>query len=98
MAQILLREPTQDPTAALEVNQAYFFTKHHPELRTRYNRRITHQHAKQEDPNVIKQWFHIVQEAIRHMAYTRMISGILMKLACNGTLYNLQGYYYSGVQ
>ncbi|KAJ5819468.1 hypothetical protein N7474_005059 [Penicillium riverlandense] len=57
MAQILLRDRTQDPTATLGVNWTYKFIKRHPALRTRYNRRITYQRAKQEDPNIIKQWF-----------------------------------------
>jgi hypothetical protein len=54
MAQILLRERTQDPTAVLGINWAYKFIKRNPELRTRYNRRISYQRAKQEDPKVIK--------------------------------------------
>jgi hypothetical protein len=65
MAQILLRERTQDSTAAVGVNWAYNFVKRHPALRTRYNRRISYQRAKQEDPEVIKQWFITVREAIQ---------------------------------
>lgn len=57
MAQILLRERTKDLTAVLGVNWASSFIKHRPELRTRYNRRIAYQIAKQEDPKVLKQWF-----------------------------------------
>lgn len=64
MAQILLRDRTQDSTATLGVNWAYFFTRRRPELRTRYNRRITYQRAKQEDPKVIRQWFETVHKAI----------------------------------
>ncbi|KAG2000713.1 hypothetical protein GB937_010911, partial [Aspergillus fischeri] len=44
---------------------AYSFIKRRPELRTRYNQRITYQRAKQEDPKVIKQWFETVREAIQ---------------------------------
>lgn len=65
MAQILLRERIQDPSATLGVNWAYKFIKRHPALRTRYNRRITYQHTKQEDPKIIKQWFATVREAIQ---------------------------------
>ncbi|RJE26016.1 hypothetical protein PHISCL_01618 [Aspergillus sclerotialis] len=65
MAQILLRERSQDPTAVLGVNWASSFIKRRPELRTRYNRRITYQRAKQEDPKVLKQWFETVREAIK---------------------------------
>jgi hypothetical protein len=65
MAQILLRERTQNPTATIGVNWAYKFVKRHPALRTRYNRRITYQRAKQEDPKVIKPWFETVCEAIQ---------------------------------
>jgi hypothetical protein len=65
MGQILLRERTQDSTATLGINWAYSFTKRRPELRTRYNRRITYQRAKQEDPKVIKQWFETIREAVQ---------------------------------
>ncbi|KKA21789.1 hypothetical protein T310_4188 [Rasamsonia emersonii CBS 393.64] len=65
MAQILLRERLQDPTAVLGINWAYKFVKRHPELRTRYNRRITYQRAKQEDPRVIIPWFQAVHAAIQ---------------------------------
>jgi hypothetical protein len=65
MAQILLREHSQDSTAVLGVNWAYSFIKRRPELRARYNRRITYQRAKQEDPKVIKQWFKTVHGAIQ---------------------------------
>lgn len=65
MAQILLHERTQDPTAVLGVNWAYSFTKRRPEIRSRYNRRITYQRAKQEDPKVIRQWFETVCKAIQ---------------------------------
>jgi hypothetical protein len=65
MAQILLHERTQDPTATIGVNWAYKFVKRHPALCTRYNRRIIYQRAKQEDPRVIKQWFITVHEAIQ---------------------------------
>jgi hypothetical protein len=54
MAQILLHEHTRDPTITIGVNWASTFIKRHPALRTRYNRRITYQRAKQEDPKVIK--------------------------------------------
>ncbi|KAJ6084345.1 hypothetical protein N7486_011145 [Penicillium sp. IBT 16267x] len=65
MAQNLLCERVQDPTATLGVNWAYKFIKRHPALRTRYNRRISYQRAKQEDPKVIKQWFATVREVIQ---------------------------------
>jgi hypothetical protein len=64
MAETLLRDRTRNATATLGVNWPYTFTKRRPELRTRYNRRITYQRAKQEDPKVIKQWFQTVQEVI----------------------------------
>jgi hypothetical protein len=64
MAQILLYERTQNPTSVLGVNWAYPFVKRRPELRTRFNRRITYQRAKQEDPKIIKPWFETIREAI----------------------------------
>ena len=65
MAQILLYEHTQDSSISLGINWAYSFIKRHPILRTRFNRRITYQRAKQEDPKIIKQWFQTVSEAIQ---------------------------------
>ena len=65
MAQILLHERTQDSTTSLGINWAYSFIKCHPELCTRFNRRISYQHAKQENPTIIKQWFKTVYEAIQ---------------------------------
>ena len=55
MAHILLTERTQDPTAIISISWASKFVKRHPALRTGYNRRITYQRAKQENPKVIKQ-------------------------------------------
>jgi hypothetical protein len=65
MAQILLRERLQTSTAVLGINWAYSFVKRHPQLRTRYNRRITYQRARQEDPKVIIPWFQTVHAAIQ---------------------------------
>ena len=65
MAEILLRERLHDSKATLGVNWASTFIKRHPEVHTRYNRRISYQRAKQEDPRVIKQWLHTVYEAIQ---------------------------------
>ncbi|ODM22204.1 hypothetical protein SI65_03050 [Aspergillus cristatus] len=65
MAQILLHKCTQDSTATIGVNWASSFIRRRPELRTRYNRRITYQRAKQEDPKVLNQWFETVHAAIQ---------------------------------
>jgi hypothetical protein len=65
MAQILLRKRTQDPTAFLGINWASTFIKRHPEVKTRFNRRIAYQRAKQEDPKIIREWFTMVAEAIQ---------------------------------
>jgi hypothetical protein len=54
MAETLLCDCTRNATATLGVNWPYTFTKRCPELRTRYNQRITYQRAKQEDLKVIK--------------------------------------------
>ena len=64
IAQILLYKRLRDPTAFLGVNWAYKFIKRHPQLSTRYSRRITYQRAKQEDPRVIIPWFQNVHKAI----------------------------------
>jgi hypothetical protein len=65
MAHILLCARTNDPTSVIGVNWAYKFIKCHPALRTRYNRRILYQWAKQEDPKIIKQWFELVHATIQ---------------------------------
>jgi hypothetical protein len=65
MAQILLRERLQDHTTSLGINWAYKFTKRHPEIRTRYTRRMTYQRARQEDSKVIISWFQIIYAAIQ---------------------------------
>lgn len=65
MAHILLCARTNDPTSVIGVNWAYKFIKRHPALRTRYNRRISYQRAKQEDPKIIKQWFELVHATIQ---------------------------------
>jgi predicted HTH domain antitoxin len=64
MAEVLLCNRLQNPTAALGSNWPYRFIKRYPELRTRYTRRITYQRAKQEDPKVIKPWFETVRATI----------------------------------
>lgn len=70
MAQILLCNHLQDPTATLGINWPYKFIKCHPELCTQYTRQITYQHAKQEDPKVLIPWFQTVQAAIEeHSIY-----------------------------
>jgi helix-turn-helix, Psq domain. len=81
MAQILLRERTGNPIVTLGINWASKFVKRHPALRTRYNRKITYQRTKQEDPKVLKQWFKTVHQLFRNMVSIRMISRTLMKLA-----------------
>jgi len=65
MAQILLCKQTQDSIVFIGINWVYNFIKHHPALCTQYNQHISYQHAKQEDPNVIRQWFETIQEAIQ---------------------------------
>jgi hypothetical protein len=65
MAQTLVCKQLQDPTAALGINRPYRFITRHPEIRTRYTRRITYQRAKQEDQKVIKPWFETVQATIQ---------------------------------
>ena len=65
MAQILLSERTKDSLQTLGLNWASKFVKRHPALRTRYNRRISYQRAKQEDPKIIKQWFETVHATIQ---------------------------------
>ena len=63
MAEILLHERLHDSKATLGINWASTFIKRHSEVRTRYNRRISYQRAKQEDPRIINQWLNTVYEA-----------------------------------
>lgn len=65
MAHILLRGRLQDSTTGLGVNWAYKSIKRHEELQTQYNKRITYQRAKQEDPRVIQEWFESVYAVIQ---------------------------------
>ena len=65
MAEILLCEQRHDSKATLGINWASTFIKCHSEVRTRYNRRISYQRAKQEDPRIIKQWLDTVFETIQ---------------------------------
>lgn len=90
MAEILLRERLHDSKATLGINWASTFIKRHPEVRTRYNRRISYQRAKQEDPRVINQWLNIVYEAIqKHGIHEDDIWNFDETGFCNGSLYNI---------
>ena len=40
------------------------FLKRHPELKSKYNRKYDYQHAKCEDPEIIRAWFQLVQNTI----------------------------------
>lgn len=46
------------------VRWAHNFVKRHPELETRFSRRLSAQRAKNEDPQVIQDWFRLVQNII----------------------------------
>lgn len=65
MAQILLQKQSSTSPPNIGVNWASTFVKRHPQLRTRFNRRISYQRAKQEDPKIIKQRLNMVLEAIQ---------------------------------
>src|ERR1700704_5370978 len=64
MANILLQKRTKQLTAVVGINWPSTFIKRRPELRIRYNRRITYQRAKMEDPKIIREWFQRVQQSI----------------------------------
>ena len=42
-------------------NWAYKFIQCHDEIKTTFSRQYNYQHAKCEDPKVIKKWFDLVQ-------------------------------------
>jgi len=43
----------------------------HPELKSKYTRQYDHQHAKCEDPELIKGWYNRVQETIQKLGHSR---------------------------
>lgn len=61
MANRLLADRDAPPVG---VNWASKFVKRHEELKTRFTRRYDYQRALCEDPNVIREWFQLVQNTV----------------------------------
>lgn len=55
---------TDRDASAIGPRWAENFVKHHPELTTRFRRRIDYQRVQFEDPDVINAWFRLVRNMI----------------------------------
>lgn len=64
--QILYSQRVEQPQIrplVLIVNWLSNYIKRHPEIDTLYSRRYIYERAKCEDPNIIREWFSLVQKA-----------------------------------
>jgi triphosphoribosyl-dephospho-CoA synthetase len=58
------------------------FIERHDELRSKYNRKYDYQRAQCEEPEIIKNWFNLVQNTIaKYGILEQDMSTTLMKLA-----------------
>jgi hypothetical protein len=86
MANILLRERLKNPTAEVGINWTSRFSKRRPEVRTRYNRRITYQRAKQEDPRVITQQSRVIHTSRSQKNVNNIHHTYIMRLLCDSNI------------
>lgn len=64
MANLLLTERGSTPPLTVGSKWVYNFIQRTPELKTRLSRRYDYQRAKNEDINLIRQWFDLVSNTI----------------------------------
>ena len=64
MANILLQGRGFANNQAIGKNWVSNFIKHHDEVKTSYSWQYNYQHAKCEDPKIIKEWFDLIQITI----------------------------------
>src|SRR5450432_3835371 len=65
MANLLLeKRSNSSPNSQVGRNWVYNFVRRHQALQTRYNRKYDYQRAKCEDPQVIRDWFRLVENTI----------------------------------
>ena len=58
-------KPSNSEKATISELWVNHFIKHHPELKSKYTHPYDYQHAKCEDPELIKSWFKCIQETIQ---------------------------------
>jgi hypothetical protein len=61
MADILLHERNRESVSERWITR---FIKRHDELTSKYTRKYDYQRAKCEDPEIINQWFNLIQNTI----------------------------------
>jgi hypothetical protein len=67
MADLLLKKRSNSNSGSnnqVGRNWVYNFVQRHQALQTRYNRKYDYQRAKYEDPQIIRDWFRLVQNTI----------------------------------
>jgi len=64
MADLLLQKRGPNSTTKVGGKWVYNFVQRHQALQTRYNRKYDYQRAKCEDPQIIRDWFRLVQHTI----------------------------------
>jgi hypothetical protein len=64
MADLLLSERKSGPSTSIGKNWVSNFIKRHDDLTSKYTRKYDYQRAKCEDPEIINQWFDLVQNTI----------------------------------
>ena len=64
MANLLLEKRGTTPVISVGENWVTNFVKRHPLLSSRFSKRYNYERAKCEDPNIITEWFNLVQKTI----------------------------------
>jgi hypothetical protein len=64
MADLLLSQRKSGPFTSIRKNWVSNFIKRHDDLTSKYTRKYDYQRAKCEDPEIINQWFDLVQNTI----------------------------------
>src|SRR5450432_2354198 len=64
MANLLIEKRSDSSQSSVSKLWVYNFVQRHQALQSRYNRKYDYQRAKCEDPKVIRDWFHLIQNTI----------------------------------
>ncbi|KAG2001966.1 hypothetical protein GB937_009858 [Aspergillus fischeri] len=64
MADLLLSQRKSGPSTGIGKNWVSNFIKRYDDLTSKYTRKYDYQRAKCEDPEIINQWFDLVQNTI----------------------------------
>lgn len=73
MANLLLKsrgDASSSTTPSVRINWPTQFVKRHPDLTTRFSRRYDYKRALSEDPNIIIEWFKLVQKTVEEYGIT----------------------------